>query len=511
MTLHGLSLIGGQPAPSSGAAAFGCDAVTGEPLSPAYVAAASADVNRAAELAAGAARDFGRRPGVERAAFLRRIAQGIEALGAELVERAVKETGLPTARIEGERARTCGQLRLFADVAESGAWADVRVDAADLLRKPQPRPEIRSLLRPLGPVVVFGASNFPLAFSVAGGDTAAALAAGCPVIVKAHSAHPGTAELVGRVIVEAAAAGGLPAGVFALLYGSGQEIGTALVRHPSVKAATFTGSRNGGMALWRAANNRPEPIPFFAEMSSVNPVFVFPEILRAKSEAMASGLHASMTQGVGQFCTQPGLIFVVRGAVTETWLANLAALVRQTPPGTMLTAGIQTGYNRELADRMKEAEVRCLARAEVPALRAAAVLLAVSGEEFLRNPHLASEVFGPCSLVVECASVEEFISCAKELEGQLTATLWGEPQELTAQPELLGVLEQKVGRLIVNGWPTGVEVGPAIVHGGPFPATTDSRFTSVGTRSILRFARPVAYQNFHPELLPAELRRPAAG
>jgi alpha-ketoglutaric semialdehyde dehydrogenase len=453
-------------------------------------------VNHAAEAAAGAFFAYSRSPPAVRARLLRAIAEGIERLGDDLIECAARETALARPRLLSERGRTCMQLRLFADIAEANTWIDERLDTADSARQPLAKPQMRSRLVPLGPVVVFGASNFPLAFSVAGGDTASALAVGCPVIVKAHAAHPETADLVGKAVNEAVAQCGLPAGVFSLLFGSGHEVGMALVQHPRIMAGAFTGSRSGGVALWRAAQARPEPIPFFAEMSSVNPIFVFPGASTAHADMIAKGLHASMTGGVGQFCTKPGLIFVIDEAATERWLEALAALVTQSAPGRMLTAAIRSSCQRGLAERTTTQGVRLLAQAAAPSGSAdvGAVLLAVDVDTFLATPSLRDEIFGPTSLIVFCSNPVEYLRCARALEGQLTATVWAVPDELQGADELLWTLEQRAGRLVFNGFPTGVEIGTATVHGGPFPATTDSRFTSVGTRALARFVRPVAYQ-----------------
>jgi NADP-dependent aldehyde dehydrogenase len=455
--------------------------------------ASALDVNQAAESAASAFYPYSRSEPALRARFLRAIAQGIEALGDPLIECAAHETALPVARLQGERGRTCMQLRLFADMAADNAWIDEYAETADPARKPQPRPYLRSRFVPLGPVVVFGASNFPLAFSVAGGDTASALAVGCPVIVKAHAAHPETSAMVGSVVSDAAAQCSLPEGVFSLLFDTGYEVGLALVRHPQIVAGAFTGSRSGGMALWRAAQSRPAPIPFFAEMSSVNPTFIFPGASAAHAEMIAAGLHASITGGVGQFCTKPGLVFLVEDASTGRWLDHVSALMSQTAPGTMLTPQIQSICQSGLAERIAIEGVRILAQVSSSA-GAGAALLAVDVDAFLATPALQDEIFGPTSLIVRCKSTADFLRCARALEGQLTATVWAVPHELRNEDELVWTLEQRAGRLVFNGFPTGVEVGRAIVHGGPFPATTDSRFTSVGTRALARFIRPVAYQ-----------------
>ncbi len=506
--LHGTSVIAGAIANAGGNIFRAFDPVAGEVIGPVYRSANEAHVAQAAKAASLAFRDYGRRSGQERARFLRCIADGIESLGPVLVERACRETGLPRARIENERAETCLQLRMFAQLVDEAAWTDPRMDAGGTVSESQAKPPIASLLRPLGPIAVFGAGNFPLAFSVAGGDTAAAFAAGCTVIVKAHPGHPGTSEMIGQVVNDAVEQCQLPKGMFSLLFDAGHEVGLALVRHPLIKAAAFTGSRGGGLALWRAAQDRVDPIPFFAEMSSINPMFILPAIMRTQSEMLATGLHASMVTSVGQLCTRPGLIFVPSDESGDELLHKLARLVRDTPAGVMLTPTICERYVDELAARSAFPAVSVLALAAAPNHRSQAVaaLLATDTAEFMENARLREELFGPCSLIVRCAAHDEFARCAEQLEGQLTATVWGEPAELAEQSELLWMLEQKAGRVIVNGFPTGMEVGPAMVHGGPFPATTDSRFSSVGTRSIARFARPVAYQNFPAELLPAQLR-----
>jgi 2,5-dioxopentanoate dehydrogenase len=465
---------------------------TGETIEPAFAAARSEDVDRAARAAADAFRHFSRSSGTERARLLRRIADGLEENAAALTEIAMRETALPAARLENERGRTCRQLRVFADVAEHDTWIDARFDAADPQRQP-PRPALRSRLRPIGPIVIFGASNFPLAFSVPGGDTAAALAVGCPVIHKAHPAHPGTAALVARVIDDSVRDCGLPAGVFSMLFDSGHAIATALVQHPLIKGAAFTGSRAGGLALWRVAQARPQPIPFFAEMSSVNPVFIFPGMANA---ALATRMQASMTLGVGQFCTQPGLLFLIDSPETTSFIGMLARLVESSPPGIMLTQSIGAHYAEAIAARGAIAGVTRASAAHetADAHKARAALFTTEAATFLRTAALQEEIFGPTTLVVRCSDTSDFVRCATALEGQLTATVWMQPGERDAQADLLWTLEQRAGRIVFNDVPTGVEVGSATVHGGPFPATTDSRFTSVGTGALLRFVRPVAWQ-----------------
>lgn len=510
MSLHGLSLIAGTPGQPGGKSFRAVNPATNTPLEPAFHDASSAEATRALDEAASAFAVYRTRSGADRAALLEKIAAEIEALGDTLLQRAAAETGLPAARLTGERGRTCGQLRLFAQVIREGSWVDARIDPALPDRQPLPRPDVRRMLRPLGPVVVFGSSNFPLAFSVAGGDTASALAAGCPVVVKAHRAHPGTSELVAGAITRAVAACGLPGGVFSLIHGGGATIGIALVEHPATSAVGFTGSHTAGRALFDAAAARPHPIPVFAEMSSLNPLFVLPGALKERGAAIATGLATSFTLGVGQFCTKPGLVFAPRGADTDAFLAKLSEAVRAAPCGTMLTSGIRDAFLENRAKVSAVAGVNLLAAASTevtgPASAAAPSVSVTGAAHFLQHPELATEAFGPFTLVVLADTAAEIAACAAALEGQLTATVHGTPADLAAAGPLLDTLEQKAGRLLVNGFPTGVEVCPAMNHGGPYPATTDARFTSVGTAAILRFARPVCYQSFPDALLPVELR-----
>ncbi len=509
LSLHGFSIINGESRAGNGATFYGVDPATGERLEPVYRCASLADLNLAADLADEAFDVYGKLSGKEKARFLRRIADGIEAIVPELVERANRETALPEARLKGESARTINQLRLFAQVVEEGSWVNARIDPAQPERKPLPRSDIRSMMRPLGPVAVFGASNFPLAFSVAGGDTAAAFAAGCPVIVKAHHAHPGTSELVGKVIARSVKECGLPAGVFALLYGAGSEIGAALVDHPKVKAVGFTGSLTGGKALMERAAARQEPIPCFMEMSSVNPVFVLPEALRTRAAQIASGLFGSFTLGVGQFCTKPGLVFLPRNADADALVAELKAQVEKAAISPMLTEGIAKSYRSGIAGRQAQGCVETVAQTASNGAKsgyAVPAVMQISGGDLLREPELATEVFGPSTLVIRYESRDELMELARSLEGQLTATLHGSEADLAAFADLIAILERKAGRLIVNGFPTGVEVCHAMVHGGPYPATSDSRATSVGTYSIYRFARPVCFQDFPQAALPEELK-----
>jgi 2,5-dioxopentanoate dehydrogenase len=484
------------------------DPATGDKIEPAFGRGGQEDVERACELA-GKAFDSYRETGPEqRAQFLETCASNILELGDALVDRATTETGLPRARIEGERGRTVGQLRLFAQVVRAGEYLGIRVDTKLPDRKPLPRSDLRLRHVPLGPVAVFGASNFPLAFSVAGGDTASAFAAGCPVIVKAHSAHPGTAEMVGRALRAAVATCGLHEGVFSLLFGAGAEVGGALVANPNVKAVGFTGSRNGGMELVNISSRRAEPIPVYAEMSSINPVLLLPAALAARAETIGREFIGSLTMGAGQFCTNPGLVFGLDGPHLDTFLQSAASTLAQYQPPPMLTPGIHKAYESGVEMLAEHNQVEVIARGRVGdgVNRGTAALFATDAESFLADGRLAHEVFGSCSLVVRCDSVATLLAVLHKLEGQLTATLQMDSSDIEIARQVLPVLERKAGRILANGWPTGVEVGYAMVHGGPFPATSDSRTTSVGALAINRFLRPVCYQDLPQELLPSELR-----
>ena len=509
MTLTGHMLIGQHRIAGNREAIRGINPATDAALEPAYAGGSAEHVEQACALAWAALDRFRETSLAARAEFLESIASEIEALGDELIDRAAAETGLPRARLLGERGRTCQQLRQFARTVRAGEWLDVRVDTAQPQRQPLPRSDLRQRQVPLGPVAVFGASNFPLAFSVAGGDTASALAAGCPVIVKAHGAHPGTSELVGQALARAVKACDLPQGVFSLLYGSGREVGIALVSDPRIKAVGFTGSRSGGLALLQAAQARPEPIPVYAEMSSINPVLLFPAALHHRAQALAEGFVGSLTLGAGQFCTNPGLVIARKGPALDAFMAAVAELIPRSPAQTMLTPGIFNAY---------EAGVNALAenaRAHIAAVgqrgngpnQCQAHLFVTDAVDFLADRHLQAEVFGAASLIVQCSHDDEIRQVIEHLEGQLTATLHLDDEDLEQAHALLPTLERKAGRLLVNGWPTGVEVCDAMVHGGPFPATSDSRTTSVGTAAILRFLRPVCYQDFPDSLLPTALKQ----
>ncbi len=506
MNLEGVSLVGAKRGARGKKTFAANNPAKNEGLPGDFHPATTQEVDSAVRLAAEAFTVFSQWNGARRAALMNRIAELLEANAAAIVERGNLETALPPARLQGELARTCFQLRFYGDAAKTGLCSGARIDHADPGRKPLPKPDLRSLLRPVGPVVVFGASNFPLAYSVAGGDTASALAAGCPVIVKAHPAHPGLSEMTGILVRQAAHEAGAPEGIFSLLFDGGYETGVQLVKHPLVKSVGFTGSRRGGRALMDLAAARPEPIPVYAEMSSVNPVFILPETLRQKTTELAAGLHSSVTLGVGQFCTNPGLVFVQSGVTADNFLKELGTLMAATQPGAMLTAGICGAYHAGAEKMSATPGVRQMARANATGPLAGASLFATDAKTLSHNHGLMDEVFGPSTLVVECSSREEMFAAAAQLEGQLTATVHATPDELAAHHDLLALLETKAGRLVLNGFPTGVEVCHAMTHGGPYPSTADGRSTSVGTRAIERFLRPVSYQSFPDAALPDELK-----
>jgi alpha-ketoglutaric semialdehyde dehydrogenase len=505
VTLSGLSFVARNRISRGGASFTARDMASGSPLDPAYIAAGIEDLKEAATAAAQAFRIFGKTSGAKRATLLRTIAAGLEDSSAEVVARAMAETALPQARLEGEVARTCSQLRLFGTVIEEGSWQDARIDRALPDRKPLPRPDIRSMLVPLGPVAVFGASNFPLAFSVAGGDTASALAAGNPVIVKAHPAHPGTSEIVAAVITDAIAQSGLPAGVFSMLYDDGFLLGQELVKHPTIEAVAFTGSYRGGRVLMDLAARRERPIPCFCEMGSLNPVFVLPGALAEDPQSKAKALYGSFTLGAGQFCTKPGMVFVPKTEGSDAFRKELRALTAASSGFTMLTSGIADAYHRGLTER-SALQVSRTSAPTVSSPQTSAVVFEADLGDLEGNTLLHEEIFGPSTLLVEWSDREELLRAAVALDGHLTATLLGTEADLAANQDLVAILEQKVGRLIFNGYPTGVEVSHSMVHGGPYPATSDSRYTSVGTGAILRFVRPRCYQNFPPHALPEALR-----
>jgi alpha-ketoglutaric semialdehyde dehydrogenase len=511
MPLNGQLIIGYERVAT--ASSFrAADPACGSQLDPPFFVAGAAEVARACVLAAAAFDPYRQAGLATRARFLETGADRIMELGDQLLERAALETGLARARLEGERARTVGQLRLFAQVVRQGDWLGLRIDPALPERKPLPRADLRQRMIALGPVAVFGASNFPLAFSAAGGDVASALAAGCPVVVKAHPSHPGTSELAAGAINDAARECNLPSGTYSHLSGPANELGSALVSDPRIKAVGFTGSRAGGLALTKLAAARAEPIPVYAEMSSINPVVLMPGALQRRAEAMAAGFVASLTMGSGQFCTNPGLLIAITAPGLERFIAAAADALAKIAPAQMLSANICANYHQGVARLRAHPDVSHLSSAAVGGAGslASGALFQVQAPQFINDPALAEEVFGPSSLLVRCHDSAQLEQVLSHLDGQLTATLHLEAGDHPAAARLLPILERKVGRILVNGWPTGVEVCHAMVHGGPYPATSDSRVTSVGTRAIERFLRPVCYQDLPQNLLPPELRDDAA-
>ena len=510
MGICGKSLIGFRDVTAANSSFSALNPATGERLDPVFSSVTDEEINCAAQLAADAFPVFGRLRGSQRASFLRCIASGIEEITDVIVERAHQETALPKPRLQSETARTCNQLRLFAGVVEESSWISARIDRADPQRKPVPKPDVRCLLYPIGPVAVFGASNFPLAFSVAGGDTASAFAAGNPVIVKAHPAHPGTSELVGRVIRKSVRDLGLPEGVFSLLFDSGIHVGSKLVQHPLIKAVGFTGSIPAGRALMNLAVSRPEPIPFYGEMGSTNPVFLLPGALAARGRDIAAQLHESFTLGSGQFCTKPGMVFFPGTHVSASFLSDFERRVLRSPTFTLLTSGMRSLYQREIHKRRGRHDLTLLAEGEQPdsssPFLAGAVVFQTDVPTLLAWSDLESEVFGPSTLLIRFSDKEQIIKAARNLRGHLTATIHGTEEDLRDFTELIEILKSKVGRIIFNGSPTGVEVCHAMIHGGPYPASTDSRTTSVGALAIQRFARPVCYQDFPDYALPDEIK-----
>lgn len=503
------SILIGQKTTREGDGFFqATDPATGTLIEARFPEATPAQVATACALADAAFDHYVQVPPEETALFLETIAEEILAIGDELIVQAMRETALPRPRLEGERGRTVGQLRLFAALVRRGEWLDARIDPALPDRTPMPRVELRARKLGVGPVAVFGASNFPLAFSVAGGDTVAALAAGCPVVFKGHPAHPATGELVARAIARAVARCGLPEGVFSYLPGTSHALGGALVANPHIKAVGFTGSRTGGVALMKIAAARPEPIPVYAEMSAVNPVVLMPAKLAAEAEALGKAFIASLTMGAGQFCTNPGLLLALDGPDTDRFVAAATAALAENPALTMLTPGIHAAYCRGVDRLAAHASVRLVARGLVGdgPNRAQAALFETDAASFLADAELGDEVFGSTSLLVRCADLAELKKMISALEGQLTATLHLAPADEAAAADLMPLLIRKVGRILANGWPTGVEVSSAMVHGGPFPATSDGRSTSVGTMAIERFLRPVCFQDLPDTLVPAALR-----
>lgn len=478
-----------------------------ERLAGEYDNASKAEIDAAVQRAAADFDTYRKRDKTAIADFLHQIAAEILALGDKLLKRCHLETALPLGRLQGERGRTMNQLKLFAEVVRKGSWIDARINTALPNRKPFPRSDIRHILQPLGPVAIFGASNFPFAFSVAGGDTASALAAGCPVVVKGHPAHPGTSKMIATAIDRAVKKCEMPFGVFSMVQGNSNLVGQTLVNHPDIKAVGFTGSLQGGKALFDLANARPEPIPVFAEMGSTNPVFILPNALKEKTTTIAEGMANSITLGVGQFCTNPGLVFVEQNTAATKFREEFATHIRQKSADIMLTSSIKNAYDKGIKNTLASKEVSTLATGQKGDMdnRATAIIFQTSMEHFSQNESLSEENFGPSSLLVTAANKVQILEAANQLKGHLTATVHGTPEDFENYADLFNVLEKRVGRIIINGYPTGVEVCHAMVHGGPYPATTAPQSTSVGTNAIKRFVRPVCFQDYPQSLLPKEL------
>jgi NADP-dependent aldehyde dehydrogenase len=509
MEFHGRNFIGSELSSLGGKLFYAFDPRHGRQLNEAFHQATGEEIDRAVELAVTAFASLREKPARDITHFLEAIAIEIEALGDTLIDRAALESGLPKERLIGERARTVGQLRLFAALVKEGSFVDARIDEALPERKPLPRPDIRRMLIPIGPIAVFGASNFPLAFSVAGGDTASAFSAKNPLIVKAHPAHPGTCELVATAILRAVEQTGMPAGTFSMIHATDPEVSIQLVKHRGIKAVAFTGSERAGRAIFNAAAQRAEPIPAYVEMGSNNPVFLLPGALEKSGDSIAQSLFGSINLGVGQFCTSPGVIVGRDNPEFGAFGRKLASMFETAAPGTMLHPNILKAFAQGTEHRGQTAGIdstRSAVAADPAKTEASPVLFEALADVWLANKELASEVFGPSAILVRARSREELLRIAREWTGTLTASIFGTPEELAAHADLVAILEQKAGRIIFNGVPTGLEVSHAMHHGGPYPATADAKFTSVGTAAILRFLRPVCYQNFPAQALPDELR-----
>ena len=507
MVLRGESLIGQSSSHGGGGEIVSIDMTSGAKLEPQFTGATTADLEKACALADAAFDEYRQIPLTQRAKFLTAIGDNIGELGDALVTRCMAETGLPRGRIEGERARTFGQLKMFADIVLDGSFLNARIDPAMPERKPLPHSDIRLQNIPVGPVAVFGASNFPLAFSVAGGDTASAFAAGCPVVAKAHSAHPGTSEMVGRAVQKAAKACNMPEGVFSLLFDSGYEIGQGLVADRRIKAVGFTGSRRGGVALMKTAAARQEPIPVYAEMSSINPVILLPGALKARAAAIGEAFVAALTLGAGQFCTNPGLVLGIAGEGLDAFIKSAGAAVEKAAAATMLTPGIHKAYCSGVDAIGGHKSVKVIAQGQPGGqFQGRSGLFLTTADAFLAHHELQDEIFGAASLIVQCRDQAQLMTVIEGLEGQLTAALHLEPSDYALARTLLPMLEKKVGRILAGGFGTGVEVCYAMVHGGPYPSTSDGRTTSVGALAIDRFLRPVSYQDIPADLLPPALK-----
>lgn len=505
MNVNGYNFIAGQRSGQGDTLVFSVDAHTGERLPVGFRQATLDEVDAAVVGAVSAFTAYRNLVATRRAEFLEAIADELDALGDDFIALVTQETALPSARIMGERGRTSGQMRLFAQVLRQGNFYGARIDQALPARSPLPRPDLRQYRIGVGPVAVFGASNFPLAFSTAGGDTAAALAAGCPVVFKAHSGHMATAERVAEAVMRAAERTAMPPGVFNMIFGSG--VGEALVRHPGIRAVGFTGSLKGGRALCDMAAARPEPIPVFAEMSSINPVLVLPQALANRGSVIAKELAASVVQGCGQFCTNPGLVLGIRSAAFSSFIDDLAGHIAEQSAQTMLNTGTLNSYRKGLQALQAHPDIKKLSGFSQEGSQAQPQLFEADASLLLEQDELLQEeIFGPCTVVVQVTDEDELVRAIDSLQGQLTATLQADSEDLANYGHLLSTLEIKAGRVLLNGYPTGVEVCDAMVHGGPYPATSDARGTSVGTLAIDRFLRPVCYQNIPDSLLPAALQ-----
>ncbi len=509
MELSGLNILASQKSLSADRKFQAINPISNELLEPKFSEGTSDEVDYAANQAANDFDAFRKISPLKRGEFLESIAAELLSVKTALLDRCHLETGLSMQRLEGELNRTTNQLKLFAQILKGSSFHNVQVERALPERKPVAKPDIRLTHIPVGPVVVFGASNFPLAFSVAGGDTASAFAAGCPVIVKGHPSHPGTSEIAGYAIQKAVEKCDLPKGIFSLIQGSGNKVGEALVKHPKIKSVAFTGSQTGGRALFNIAASRPEPIPVFAEMGSVNPIFVLPDALASRGADIAQRYVESITLGVGQFCTNPGLLFAIKGSDLNMFMTSIANKLKQVEPAPMLNSKIKKNFLNKIGHLSSSPEVIFSGGTYLQEEQGCLVLPSLfktDAATFLVQENLSDEVFGPSAIIVECGSTHEMMAIASQLEGQLTATVHADLNEEKVCKELFFVLEKKAGRLLLNDFPTGVEVCSAMNHGGPYPATTDSRWTSVGSAAMNRFLRPICYQNFTQSLLPEELK-----
>jgi alpha-ketoglutaric semialdehyde dehydrogenase len=506
MNLHGKNIIGTNRSNDSKSSFSAFNPANQQELEGRFFNASMKDIDQAMELATDAAEDAKMTSSVAKSELLKRIAEELETRSNEIIERCTLETGLPLARLQGEMGRTTNQLRLFAGHVSKGYWTEATIDHNDPSRSPVPKPDLRRMLFPLGPVVVFGASNFPLAFSVAGGDTASALAAGNPVVVKAHPSHPGTSEMVAEAIAAAVKICNFHPGTFSMLHDSAYMVGQELVKHRSTRAVGFTGSHAVGRHLYNLAATRKVPIPFFAEMGSVNPVVILPDAMELESKKWSTSYVNSLNLGAGQFCTNPGLLFLIENEASSEFLNNLAEEISEASPQVMLNKGIADNFHKKSQDVQKTIEVLAKSKKSGGINTSKAIICTTDLASFRENPSLAEEVFGPFAIVINCKTKLELEEGLQALTGQLTGSILASSKDIEEFRTTVSIVQKKVGRIIFNGLPTGVEVNDSMQHGGPYPATTDSRFTSVGTSAIKRFARPVSFQDCPHHLLPDELK-----